>query len=66
METNTLYAVYKRTAVPDETYPEYNAGYDLDLVGHVIVKDDEQEPPCDPEEFEMKPIGVLPKYSKIC
>ena len=64
--TNTLYAVYKRTAIPDEIYPVYNAGYNLNLVGHVIVSEDEQEPPCDPEEFEMKALGSIPKESKIC
>lgn len=64
-ETNTLYAVYRATAVPDETYPEYNAGYNLDLVGYKIVSDDEPDG-IDPEEFEMRPVGVLPKESKIC
>ncbi|HTJ52563.1 MAG TPA: hypothetical protein VL443_24050 [Cyclobacteriaceae bacterium] len=66
MKTDSLYAIYRKTAVPDETYPEYNAGYNLELAGHIIIKDGEQGYPVDEEEYEMVFIGSLPKESKLC
>jgi hypothetical protein len=70
---NTLYALYREVPytetheVPGESSPCYNTAWDLELAGHVIIGGEDDEPePWDLSEFIMKPLGVLPKESKIC
>lgn len=52
-------------AIPDETYPEYNAGYEYGQPMDCVMNE-EQYCTIDPECFEAMFLGELPEETKIC